>query len=146
MITFDEVKSRFSGDYCYTFNLNPDPSKVMQYSKLIGYLQKNKYDYWLVKCLSPSGFLHYHGMIKINLIKKDIALTKKALAKQVNLLIGRSVPLQMPDSLVAWYRYVRAPDNIFISEEVYKSKIKFDDLCELADESIKVPIPDDYYN
>jgi len=134
MISYDEIRARFGGDYCYTFNLNPDPKKEDHFQKLITYLQKNNYDYWLVKCKSPKGFVHYHGMLKINLIKKDILLTKKSLAKQINKFIGRAVALIRPDSLVAWYRYVRNDDNIRIDETIYKSKLSHDDLTEIVKE------------
>jgi len=121
---FNIIKRLYGGDYCYCFNLNPDADKYTDANlgKLLGYLEKQGHGYWLVKCLSEKGFLHFHGMLKIVNIKSSIEKTKKAIHKQINLYIGRAVPLERPDSLVAWYRYIHMPNNIFVNEHMHPAK------------------------
>lgn len=115
------IKRHFHHDYCYMFNLNPDPSKYTseRFSKFLLYLRKQNVNYWLVECLSPSGYRHYHGMIRLNYIKVDIVKTKLAIAKQINIYVGRSVPLERPDSIVAWYNYIHSDSNNIKYEILY---------------------------
>lgn len=115
------IKRHFSGDYCYMFNLNPDPSKshTEGYEKLLSYFVRQGINYWLAQCISADGYLHYHGMLKVRRIKVDIVKTKKAIAKQVNMYMGRAVPLERPDSLVAWYKYIHGDSNNITNEDMY---------------------------
>ncbi len=118
MISCKIIKRIFGGDYCYAVTLNPDPAKTQQLEKLLAYFKKMGHAFWLIECLSENGFNHFHGMIKIVNIKKNIELTKKAIKEQINKYIGRSVPLVRPHDLDGWYRYINAPNNRFVKEHI----------------------------
>lgn len=123
-IPYRALRGTFDTDYSYMFNLNPNPDKGQQLDKLFKYFEKKKYDYWLCRCISANGFLHYHGMLKLNNINvTKIESIKKAINKQVNLYIGRAYPLERPDSFRQWYDYIHGPTNNIEQEYIYKSQI-----------------------
>lgn len=129
-ISYRVIKHAFERDYSYVFNLNPDPKKEQQLERLFKYLQKKKYTYWLAESISSSGYKHYHGMLRFNIIPEDIEKTKKAINKQINTYIGRSVPLVRPDSLKAWYRYIHGPTNSINQEFIFTTTIETPEMSD----------------
>lgn len=131
-LSYKDIERKFSGDYNYMFNLNPDKKKFTEQSfeKLMAYFKKKQYDVWLVRCHPPNNELHihYHGMLRIRNFPTDYEARiklKKAINKQVNLYIGRAVPLERPDSIRSWVNYIYGITNVYIDSVYYFQDMDF---------------------
>lgn len=120
---YEVIKRHFGVDYSYMFNLNPNPKKD-GYELLTKYLRSKGHSAWLVKCKSPEGYIHYHGMIRLKVCDSDkIENLKKAIYKQINNYVGRRVVFTRPDSLKAWYEYIHGVTNEFMDEEMFITNV-----------------------
>lgn len=84
------------------------------------YLKKRKIRYWIVKCISECGFIHYHGIVSYpndepieNMIKNKLAFQRK-----VNRDLGFNLPLVMVNSIERVYMYIHSSRNKIISEYI----------------------------
>lgn len=119
------IEHAFGHPFCYKFTLNPNWDKEVEIRKLFRYFDKKGYTYWLMMCRSPSGFLHFHGMLRI-ILKNDKEVVydiKKRIYNQININVGRKVDLEPTDSIKAWYYYIHGESNL-CQEEFHN--IKFD--------------------
>ncbi len=117
-------------DYVYAITLSPKVGIDLEggYASFTKYLESHNVSYWLVKCKSDNGFIHYHGVVHFSLVGSctDIARMKLALRNKVNRCIGRlpASALVRPDSLIGWYCYIHNPNqNTILSEDIYHSPL-----------------------
>lgn len=125
LICLDCIENLFSDrNYVYFVTIKPDQKKIDKIYELFSYLDKRVAYYWLVKCKSSEGYVHFHGIMTFyNEVQPLQAhLLKKAIHKKINRLIGFLYPLQQCFSIAKTYRYIRAPNNDFMAEYIKDEK------------------------
>lgn len=115
-----------STNYLYALTLNPNPQKEYNrdIDRLYAYFKKKNINYWMIKCQSDNGFIHWHGMIQFKRPPPDSQKFKKAIAKQINTYIGRCpedcmVHIPTIKDMNRWYNYVLGNSNLFLEESKY---------------------------
>lgn len=79
--------------------------------QLIKYLSNKPFDIWLEKCISPSGFNHYHGIIAYNQRQVPKGKERAAFYKMCNRSIGFLKSEPMETSYAHLFNYIKSPDN-----------------------------------
>lgn len=101
--------------YVYFTTLKPPASqnRINEVDKFCTYLDKRKIKYWIVKCTSPEGYEHYHGVVSYpcETLEAKMDANKLAYQRKVNRDIGFSYPLQQVQHLRSVYRYIHKDSN-----------------------------------
>lgn len=97
---FRNIYSCFrTGCVLHFITVKPDPAKLNntdQFKKWLTYLRTKKIEYWFREVKSPSGFLHFHGLIAYPSMEGDYHKMQKmraSIQRWVNRNIGLYNPL-----------------------------------------------------
>lgn len=125
LVCLDCIEDLFTDrNYVYFLTIKPDQRKVDKIFELFIYLDKRVAYYWLVKCKSTEGYVHFHGIITFynGLQCMQADFLKKAIHRKVNRCIGFLYPLEQLQSVVRTYNYIRCPKNIWLAEYLKDQK------------------------
>lgn len=111
MKCFMETFKESSHLYHITIKPPPKDEQIDRIFNFCEYLAKKDLPFFIVKCQSPSGYIHYHGVISFivsqSLNNKDI----KAIQRKVNRDMGFVSIDPLYSNLPKAYDYMRAPNN-----------------------------------
>lgn len=111
-ICFKCYKDMFEGtDNKYHITIKPDPKKVDDIYQFIDYLMKKPLQFFIVKCMSPLGYVHFHGIISFNESQTLDNKVIKAIQRRVNRGLGFLKMDPLYSSLRSAYEYIRASNN-----------------------------------
>lgn len=117
--------------YNYFLTIKPHPDKVDAMADLLLYLDRRLTFYWIVKCVSNTGYVHYHGIMSFSQEQQHCDLLKKAIHRKVNRCIGFLFPLEKVRSVFDTYMYITSEKNNAQAEYL---KDNLHGFCECHDE------------
>lgn len=99
--------------YIYFVTIKPPPDRVDRILPLTGYLESKSHidSYWIVHCMSPTGYHHYHGIVAFKESQTIDNKHLKALHKWINRNMGFLKIDPLATSIGKLYRYIRADHN-----------------------------------
>lgn len=72
----------------YFITIKPAPGNTDNILKICDYMYKKTQEFWIVKCQSQMGFIHYHGMYKIPANVYDSVHFNAAINRKINRDMG----------------------------------------------------------
>ena len=122
-IDIEKVKEMFCNrDYIYFLTIKPPPNELIHIrsNDIHEYLNRKNLTNWIVKCKSPKGYVHFHGLINFmehqEIRKGNCAALKRKVQRDMGFV--QCDPLFT--SVVTAYDYIRSPNNDNISEHYTK--------------------------
>lgn len=94
-------------EYTYFLTIKPKKDKVHKIHEVLMYLDSRVAYYWIVKCKSPSGFEHFHGIIRLFVGAK----LKLAIHRKINRAMGHLLPFERVRSVKAVRDYINQGNN-----------------------------------
>lgn len=120
MINYETMSKIFNPLAVLTFiTLKPAKDKVDEIFRIREYLDKKGYPYWIVKCESKRGYIHYHGVLEV---KK---CNRKQITSYINKYMGYCTQKYPIQSLQRVYDYIRDERNKNKDEYYYVDVGKF---------------------
>lgn len=106
----------------YFLTIKPRANSVNKIYELMAYLDKRCAYYWIVRCTSPTGFIHFHGLLAFS-DNCNTGLLKLALHRKVNRTMGHFLPLELVRDLDNIYEYILSDKNK-ASEHIVKDHLE----------------------
>lgn len=109
--------------YFITIKPPPDEKYHVKIVDFINYLHKKDIDAWIVKCQSPGGYIHYHGLLNF---PKEQSINNnliKAVQRKVNRDMGFFSISPVWTTIKDVYKYIRADNNT--NEGLYEQEDYF---------------------
>lgn len=100
-------------DYFYFITIKPPPSEINHRAlyNVLDYMKKKRLVFWLVKCQSNNGYIHYHGIVSFNESQTPHKGVLSLLQRQINRVMGFVQINVLQTSMHSVYRYIRDERN-----------------------------------
>lgn len=112
ILCIDCVRRIFENrDYIYIITIKPPRGFDADIYKLGDYLRKRGITYFITRCQSVKGYIHFHGIISFNKSQTPYHGEHGNLCKKVNRDIGRVNLTPMQTSIYDVMTYIRSNRN-----------------------------------
>lgn len=122
-LDLEELKIIFPNrERVFFITLKPAPGNDQNILKICDYLYKKTQEFWIVKCKSKSGFIHFHGLFKVPSSVYDSTTFNAAIHRKMNRDMG-FVTITPCNSIEQSHRYIRNERNKsdnFEQQDYYK--------------------------
>lgn len=122
-VSYDEVENLFRDvNFLYFLTIKPPPDDNMhaRYVLIHEYLEKKGIANWIVKCMSPNGYVHFHGLVKYDKHQELKNGHNASLKRKVQRDMGYVTSVPVTTSVQTVFHYIRAPHNNNIEEIISK--------------------------
>lgn len=109
----------------YFLTIKPAPSKTDKMEDMMSYFNKKTRQYWIVKCRSERGFVHYHGLMKLDPGYDNMKVVQ-AITRKIQRDMGFVHISHVSSSLDLIYNYIRDKRNRgseYIQTDYYKHEV-----------------------